>query len=159
MPSIAYAPGTVNPQRGAGGGSNYCSNRTFTVVGFPAGGVWSATGVLTVNTSGVVNTGSVTGAGTLTYTNTINGCSNSRTIAGNIVGCASRGAIDNNSLQATDNNEQWTVYPNPARSTIRLQIEKLVGQGQIIITDLYGKQVKHQFAKHWYKHYRYFEFK
>ena len=147
VPSIAYAAGTVNPQRGAGGGNNYCSNRTFTVVGFPAGGVWSTTGVLTVNTSGVVNTGSVTGAGTLTYTNIINGCSNSRTIAGNIVGCSPRQTNGNNVSSTMANDimvDNIVLYPNPARSMVSLQISKLVGEGQIIITDLYGKKVKAQ---------------
>ena len=39
---------------------------------------------------------------------------------------------------------EFTMYPNPARSTVSLQIDKLVGSGSIVVTDLYGKQVKQQ---------------
>ncbi len=79
QPSIAYAPGTINPQRGNSGG--FCPNKTFTVVGTPSGGFWSSTGVITVHpTTGVVNTGAVAGAATLTYTFVnASGCSNSNT--------------------------------------------------------------------------------
>ena len=36
------------------------------------------------------------------------------------------------------------MYPNPARSTVSLQVDKLIGTGSIVITDMYGKQVKTQ---------------
>ena len=146
IPSISYAVGTINPQTGAGTG-NWCTNRTFTVVGSPTGGVWSSTGVITVNaTTGAISTGNTTGATSLAYTVTNNGCSNSRTITANIVGCASRSSLQSsvNSFQSTDDSQQWTIYPNPARSTVSLNIERLVGAGTIVITDLYGKQAKKQ---------------
>ena len=149
VPNIAYAAGTINPQYGAGG--NYCTNRTFTVVGSPATGggavgVWSKTGVITVNaTTGLLNTGNTPGAASLTYTYTnAAGCSNSRTISSSIVGCGSRSS----SLQSTNDLQpsaiDFVVYPNPAKNIVSLNVETLIGSGQIIITNLYGKQVKTQ---------------
>ena len=38
----------------------------------------------------------------------------------------------------------FTLYPNPATTFISLKVETLVGTGNIIITDLYGKTVKQQ---------------
>jgi hypothetical protein len=141
VPSISYAVGTVNPQKGTGGA--FCANKTFTVVGTPSSGVWSSTGALTVGaSSGVVNTSSSAGAATLTYTYTdVNGCSNSRTIAGTVAACAARGV---NNGQLTMDNGQFTMYPNPAKSFISLSVNSLMGAGSIIVTDLYGKQVKAQ---------------
>ena len=46
-----------------------------------------------------------------------------------------------NDLQTTN---EFTVYPNPAKTFISLNIETLVGAGQIVVTNLYGKQVKTQ---------------
>ena len=150
VPTIAYAAGTTNPQNGSGG-LGWCTNRTFTVVGSPAAGsgatgVWSSTGVITVGSgTGIVNTGATPGSGvTLKYTYTsAAGCVNSRTITGNVVGCASR-----SSHPSTDDSQplaaDFTVYPNPAHSFISLNVDKLVGAGSIIITDLYGKQIKTQ---------------
>ncbi len=144
VPSIGYAPGTINPQKGIGGA--FCTNRTFIVVGSPVGGVWSTSGVLAVTTpGGVVSTGLIAGAGSLTYTFTnANGCSNSRTISNNIVTCAARGLSEESNGQLTIDNAQFTIYPNPARSFIRLNVETLVGKGQIVVTDLYGKTVRTQ---------------
>jgi surface protein len=141
VPSIQYAVGTVNPQKGAGG--SYCANKTFTVVGIPSSGVWSNTGVISVGaSSGVITTGSIAGAASLTYTYTnANGCSNSRTIAGTVAACAARGV---NNGQLTMDNQQFTIYPNPAHSTISLNIKTLVGAGSIVVTDLYGKQMRTQ---------------
>jgi hypothetical protein len=142
VPSIGYAVGTVNPQRGAGGA--FCTNKTFTVVGTPSGGVWSSTGIITVGASaGVLNTGSSVGAASLTYTVTTNGCSNSRTITGNVVTCAARGmnGIENGKLKMEND---FNLYPNPAKSFIRLNVETLMGAGTIVVTDLYGKQIKTQ---------------
>ena len=143
VPSIGYAAGTVNPQNGAG--SAFCSNRTFTVVGLPNGGLWSKTGVLTVGSaSGTVNTGTIAGSATLTYTYTdVNGCSNSRTITGTVVVCASKGVNTSEPINQLTN-QQFTIYPNPAKTFIRLNIETLIGTGSIVITDLYGKQLKTQ---------------
>ena len=145
VPSIAYATGTTNPQNGAAGG--FCTNRTFTLVGSPAGGVWSKTGVISISTpGGIVSTGLVAGASSLTYTFTSTaGCTNSRTITGNVVTCASRGV---SGQQSTVDSRQlandFTVYPNPAKNVINVNIETLVGNGQIIVTDLFGKTVKTQ---------------
>ena len=143
VPSISYAPGTVNPQTGAGGA--FCTNRTFTVVGTPSGGVWSRTGVLSVNpTSGIVFTGTQAGAASLTYTFTnAGGCSNFRTIPNSIVTCLNRGA-QNSNVDLQQSAIDFTLYPNPAKQNVNLNIEKLVGGGKIIVTDLYGKQVIQQ---------------
>ncbi len=141
IPSISYAIGTINPQKGVGGG--FCTNKTFTLVGTPSGGSWSSTGVLSVTTpSGVASTGPLPGSGSLTYTISSNGCSNSRTILGNIVNCAAR-EINNQSINQSTN-QQFTMYPNPAKSVVSLQVDKLIGAGSIVITDLYGKQIKMQ---------------
>jgi Secretion system C-terminal sorting domain len=143
VPSFYYAAGTPNPQKGAGGA--FCTNKTFTMVGTPSGGMWSSTGVITVDAStGVVNTGSSAGAATLkyTYTNT-NGCSNSRTITGTVAACAARGVngIENGKWKMEND---FTIFPNPAKTFIRLNVETLMGAGSIVVTDLYGKQVKAQ---------------
>ncbi len=142
-PTINYAAGTVgNPQAGAPTGS-FCANRTFTVVGTPAGGAWSSTGVLNVTTpAGVVTTGLIAGAGSLKYTYTsAAGCSNSRTMVGNVFICAARGVATNEKLETTN---EFSMYPNPAKKFIRLNVETLIGKGSIVVTDLYGKAVKTQ---------------
>ncbi len=143
VPSITYAPGTINPQAGAPTGS-FCANRTFTVVGTPSGGVWSKTGVINVTTpGGVVTTGNIVGAGTLKYTYTdANGCSNSRTMVGNVYVCAARGINTVDGQLSTVNS--FTMYPNPAKSQVSINVETLVGTSNIIVTDLYGKVVKSQ---------------
>ncbi len=142
VPSITYAPGTVNPQAGAPTGS-FCANKTFTVVGTPSGGVWSKTGVINVTTpAGVVSTGSVAGAGTLKYSYTDgNGCANSRTMSGNVYICAARGITINEKLETTN---EFSMYPNPAKSQVSINVETLVGTSNIVVTDLYGKVVKSQ---------------
>lgn len=145
VPNIMYAAGSINPQVGAGTG-NYCNNRTFGIVGLPNGGVFTSSNnnILTINCSGVVKTLGVGSASlTYTYTNSF-GCSSSRAISGNVVSCAARGmnGIMNNE-QGILNNE-FTIYPNPAKSFINLQFENLFGAGTIAIIDLYGKQLKTQ---------------
>ena len=145
QPSISFAVGnTVNPQSGAVPTTAYCNNRTFTLAGNPTGGGWSSsnTAVITVTNAGVVSTVGV-GTGSVIYTVTTNGCSNSRSIVGNIVGCAARGmnGIENGKLKMEN---EFTMYPNPAHSFIRLNVNSLMGSGSIVVTDLYGKQVKTQ---------------
>ena len=49
-----------------------------------------------------------------------------------------------NRLIKLSNTQFVTVYPNPAHSTINIKIDKLIGIGSIVITDLYGKQLKQQ---------------
>lgn len=144
IPTIQYAPGTVNPQRGAPTGA-FCANRTFTVVGIPSGGLWSSTGSIAVGSStGIAITSSTIGAGSLTYTFTSPfGCSNSRTMVGSVFICASsRGVnmVDREPLTV----DRFTIYPNPAKNSVSIQVDKLITDGQIIVTDLYGKTIKSQ---------------
>jgi hypothetical protein len=142
VPSVAYQIGTPNPRAGAPAGS-FCRNRTFTLVGFPSGGSWSAGGVASVNSAGEVTLGASIGVGSITYTTTnTNGCSNSRTITGNVVACASRSTFS--SQPSTVDHEPWTLYPNPARTFVNLQIDRVEGKGSIVVTDLYGKTIKVQ---------------
>ena len=134
IPSIAYAPNTTSPQ-GSGG---LCVNRTFTVVGSPTGGVWSKTGVITISNLGVISTGNTTGAMTVSYTiANANGCTNARTIGMNVVNCSSKGI----NQTVSTSNENLLLYPNPAKGVVNFNVNKLVGEGKVIITDLLGKQV------------------
>lgn len=144
IPAIGYAVGTVNPQIGAGG--NYCNNRTFTLVGTPAGGSWSSTGVISVNpTTGEVNTGATPGSGSVTYTQTNTaGCSATRTITGTVVACVPRGLTNSFATSTISNDEVFTVYPNPAKGTLNINSDFATAGSQIIITNLMGKQVKAQ---------------
>ena len=123
----------------------FCNNRTFTLVGTPNGGTWSSSSnaVFNVSNVGVVSTVGL-GTATLTYSTGLGGCKNERGITGTVVGCASRG-INGVSQFAIENYPiSVNLYPNPARSIVSFQIDKLVGTGDIIITDLMGKQVKKQ---------------
>lgn len=135
-PSIST--GTPAPVRSGGA---FCANKTFTLAGSPAGGAWSSTGTISVTNAGSVNTGTVASNGnSVTYTYTdANGCSSLRTITGNVVICASKGVAGS---LTTDS--KFKVYPNPSRNTVNVNIETLVGQGQLVITDLFGKQIKSQ---------------
>lgn len=150
VPTISYAAGSANPQIGAGGTVNFCKGKTFTVNGSSSTsgttGVWSSNNiaVMTVGaTTGAVNLVDV-GTATLTYTvTTAAGCSNSRSITGTVVTCASRGIAGATAQQLVSENN-FTLYPNPAKSIINIQMKTLVGDGQIIVTDIYGKQVKLQ---------------
>ncbi len=142
-PTISYAPGSSNPQRGApaGSGVRICNSIPFTLRGTPAGGTWGSTGGITITPISMrdanVSTAGVTGTINITYTVGAAGCSNSRTITATAYSC--RGI----SSQSTDNN-QITVYPNPAHSLLMVNCKLLIGSGKIFITDLYGKQIKQQ---------------
>ena len=141
VPSIFYAAGTVDPQRGAAAGG-FCVGKVFDVVGNPSNGSWSATGSASVTPTGTVSINSL-GAGVLTYTYTnVNGCSNSRTINSNGVACAARGVNVNTEINNINNN--FTMFPNPAKNTVNVKIDRLFGEGQIVITNLYGKEIKTQ---------------
>ncbi len=142
VPTITYAPTTSNPQLGAGTGQ-FCLNRTFDVVGSPLGGTWTSsnTNIMTVTSLGTINTVGL-GSGTLNYRITTNGCSNSRTMSGTIVGCAVKGVSINNEQLVMSND--FTMYPNPAKSAVNINVETLAGKGSIVVTDLYGKVVKTQ---------------
>ena len=144
VPSVSYAVGnTVNPQAFAIPTTAYCSNKNFNLAGNPAGGTWSSTNsaVVTVTNTGVASTVGV-GSGSVVYTITVNGCSNSRSIVGTVVACP--GHKEAGSKEQVVSSNEFTMYPNPAKSFVSLQVDKLVGSGQIIVTDLYGKQVKIQ---------------
>ncbi len=147
IPTIQYASVvTPNPQRGAGGA--FCVGDTFRLVGSPIGGVWSSTAplVTSINASnGFMNILNA-GAATIKYTITSLGCSSSRSVAITVAAtCPLHRGVNGiaNNEQGMLNND-FTIYPNPARSTVSLQVEKLVGAGSIVVTDLYGKQVKVQ---------------
>ena len=137
IPTIGIVPGTP----GITGIGGYCKNKTFSVVGKPTGGTWSSTGAFAITNLGVVTTDATPGAGSVSYAYiNSNGCTSSRTIPANVVTCSSKG-INN---QMAVSNEQLVVYPNPAHSSINLNIKTLVGKGSIVVTDLYGKTVKQQ---------------
>lgn len=142
VPTIAYAPGTPNPQLGAPTGS-FCINRTFTIVGSPAGGAWSTTNsnVLTVSSVGLVRTVAL-GTASLRYTvSNINGCTNSRTLNGTVVNCAARGVNLNDAPKAEFD---FNLYPNPAKGSVSFNAEFAEAGGRILLTDMYGKTVKTQ---------------
>ena len=140
-PVITYGAVVSNPQAGAPTGG-FCVGKTFPVRGIPAGGVWSATGAASVTSAGVVTIGAV-GAGSLTYTFTnANGCAMSKSMSGAGYACAARGSITSNEIAL--NSKSFTMYPNPAKSVVNILFETLIGEGQIIVTDMYGKQVKSQ---------------
>jgi hypothetical protein len=143
VPTITYAPGTPNPQAGAPTGS-FCVGKVFTVVATPNVplGAWSATGFASITSLGVVTVNAV-GTGSIKYTYTsAAGCVNSRTMVGTGYTCASRGISINNEPSAISND--FTMYPNPAKGFINLNVETLIGAGSIVVTDLYGKSVKTQ---------------
>ncbi len=136
IPTIAFAPGTT----GITGSGGYCRNKTFTLVGTPSGGSWGASGAFNITAGGVVTTLNAPGAASVSYTVTSNGCSSSRTQTATVT-AACKGI---NTQQSTVDSRQLTIYPNPTHSIINLKIDKLTGAGSIVVTDLYGKQVKQQ---------------
>ena len=139
IPSIGYAPGnTVNPTT-PGVGLTFCSNKIFTLAGNPSGGSWSTTGVATISPTGTVSTGLVAGATTIKYT-TAGACSNNRILSATVKICAAKGIASGEWKGASG----FTMYPNPARSLLNINCSLLVGKGQIIVTNLYGKTVKQQ---------------
>lgn len=149
VPTINYASVAGNPQ--VGPNSSFCVNDTFSVIGkvspVVAGtGAWNSSNpsAVTISNAGLIKIVSV-GTTSITYTFTSSvGCANSRTVTGiNTATCPGhRGIANNNTQLMSDNN--FTIYPNPARSTINLNVKTLIGSGTIVVTDLYGKQVKTQ---------------
>ncbi len=143
IPTIRYAPGALNPQCV---GLALRVNRTFDIDGNPSPGTWTSTGVVTLTqispNRARVSTGAVAGAFSVTYRYTnASGCSNSRTIGGTVINCPFKGI---NTNQVASSNEQLVIYPNPAKTTININIATLIGNGSIVLTDLYGKQIKQQ---------------
>lgn len=148
IPSISYAPGTSSPQTTGG----ICTNRSFTLVGTPTGGAWSGLGLCVTNgtapncninsSTGATYTGLSGGPGGVKYTvtNSTTGCSNSRTINMNVVVCIPKGANYEPSNLVNDNN--FTLYPNPSnQGHVNIKLDKLVGDGQVVITNVLGKKV------------------
>ena len=124
--------------------------KVFGVSGTPASGVWGSTGIISVTNAGIATINAV-GAGSLTYTFTnSNGCVNSRTMSGTGFACAARGTGSQSLVANSTSKDQnlktkdFTLYPDPAKSVVSLKVETLIGEGQIIISDLYGKTVKTQ---------------
>lgn len=143
VPGIAYAAGSINPQAGAGGASNFCNNKGFTLAGLPAGGAWSSTGGVSIHPATGAATTNALGAASVTYSITNGACSNSRSIVGIVVACAARDVNTNQPITQLTN-QQFTMYPNPATTFICINVETLIGAGSVVITNLYGKQVKQQ---------------
>ncbi len=143
-PTITYAPGlSFDPQAGAPTGS-FCVGKTFGVVGTPniPAGFWSAAGIVNITNGGVVTISAV-GVGSITYTYVNSaGCVSSRTMKGNGYSCAARGTSVNGEELVVSND--FTMYPNPSKGFVNLNIETVVGAGSIVVTDLYGKLVKTQ---------------
>ena len=144
VPTITYAPGTTfNPQLGAPTGG-FCVGRKFRVAATPnvPAGVWTATGAASIAGTDTVKIDAV-GVGSIKYTYTsAAGCVNSRTMNATGYTCAARGLNTVDVQLSTVNG--FTMYPNPAKGFINLNIETLIGAGSIVVTDLYGKTVKTQ---------------
>lgn len=143
VPRINYAASSTNPQTGAGGA--FCNSRTFTLEGSPTGGTWSTTTplVIAINPSTGVTSTIGTGVGNVTYTYAVNNCSNSRTITGTVVNCPSpRGSNTSNNQFLIPNS--FALYPNPAHLFISLNVDGSIGRGNIVVTNLYGKQLIQQ---------------
>lgn len=141
VPSIAFASGTT----GVVGSGGYCKNKTFTLVGSPANGVWSKTGVISISPAGtasqttVVSTGNVTGATSITYTVTdANNCSNQRTISTNIVSCGAKGISSNTT------NGEMVIYPNPAKDFVNINCGNISDNCKMLVTDMSGKIILQQ---------------
>lgn len=138
IPSIAFASGTT----GISGNGGYCINKTFTLVGNPAGGSWLGIGGLSINSSGVVTIGSVLGPIGVKYTYTDSkGCSSSRTISSTAISCGPRG-ISSSSIQA--GKEAFILYPNPARNIVEINTKYINPNTKVTITDMFGKVVQTQ---------------
>ncbi len=152
VPLISFGSNAGNPTAGTGLSGQYCVGKKFTLVGNPTGGHFTFTNTATaiiadslVSANNWWGTVKIVGVGTgnIVYTVTnASGCSNFRSMVGKGVACAGRG-VDINS-DATKPVFDFTMYPNPAKGYINLNVETLVGAGSIVVTDLYGKTVKSQ---------------
>ncbi len=145
-PTLQYAVNNMPHQLGAGGA--YCVGDTFKVVGSPANGIWTSSNTLAATIGASTGFVSIVGAATTnikyTYTNAA-GCFNSRSMTGaaTVICPAHRGGPVSNA-SSIKNEMNFAIYPNPAKSYVSLRVDKLIGSGSIVITDLYGKQVKVQ---------------
>lgn len=150
IPSIGYAPGTANPQTASSGGMiNMCLNKTFNLVGSPSPGVWSNLTPTFVSLS-QINSSTATvqtiangsnAAVKYTYTNPTTQCSNSRTMTANIVTCpSSKGTMSS----IRESEIAFNMYPNPAKDVVNIKMDMLIGNADVIITDVLGKQLRQQ---------------
>ncbi len=147
-PSISIL---VKPTYVSGTSGPICMNRTFTLRGNTAGGIWTSAGSLTVSSSGVV-TPSSPGIGTVTYTVYSSlGCASTRTLSYEVVSCElySKGAsspIVQRKLPATitlpNRSHSIFIYPNPTQSKAFFNVDAAIGEGTMILTDMHGKELK-----------------
>lgn len=143
QPSFGYASGTVNPQNGAGGASNFCINKTFTLVGSPTGGTWSTSNsaIASVTVGGVVSTLAL-GSVSISYTVTnAQGCSRSKTISGNIVNCVGSRGVE---IKAETPRLDFTLFPNPAKTSVEFNVQLVEAGGKVVVNDMFGREVKQQ---------------
>ena len=145
VPTIAYTAASNAIRNTFYVNGKFCVGKSFSVVGTPNGGSWAYTNAAagTISPAGLLSIiGAGNGAIVYTYTDA-NGCSNSRTMAGNTAVCPSARGVSA-SGEGLVVRSDFTMYPNPAKGLINLNVETLVGVGSVIVTDLYGKQVKTQ---------------
>ena len=148
-PTIAYAPGTVGITTTGG----VCKGKTFNVVGSPVNGYTTSWSLTNSNGSSAtitpivipvvgaqIQSGSTNGRISVQYSiEDNNHCINSRTTSVNIVSCGSK-----ETKAAISTNNSFLMYPNPAKGTLKIKLDNLVGQGTLRITNLVGKEVKIQ---------------
>ncbi|MCX6322688.1 MAG: PKD domain-containing protein [Sphingobacteriales bacterium] len=133
----------------AAGTTNVCLFSTFVLRGSIAGGTWSSAGAVTVNSNGLVTASSV-GTGTVTYTvYNSTGCSNSRTVIYNVVSCESYVKSANTAAINKDatpvllmNPYKFILYPNPARTRVFFNVALEAGEGNAVLSDMQGKELK-----------------
>jgi hypothetical protein len=145
VPTITYTAASNAIRNTFYVNGKFCVGKSFTVVGTPNGGSWAYTNAAagTISPAGLVSIIGV-GSGSIVYTYTdANGCSNSRTMAGNTAVCPSGRGVSASGEGLVVSGD-FTMYPNPAKGLINLNVETLVGAGSIVVTDLYGKIVKTQ---------------
>ncbi|NDH07799.1 T9SS C-terminal target domain-containing protein, partial [bacterium] len=66
-----------------------------------------------------------------------NSCSNCKTMNTYIVNCAAK-------VSVAMEHKEFSIYPNPANSVINVRMSAAVTNGTLVVTDLYGKQLKQQ---------------
>lgn len=147
VPTISYTAGYTNPTTTGG----FCTNKTFGLTGSSAVGyAWTTTTPTTIAiTSGantnmaVLQTNPSIGSANIKYEITdAHGCKNSRTVSSTIISCGAKGINSNEAQSVTNSN--FVLYPNPARNIVNIKMDRLVGEGNIAVTDIYGKQVRLQ---------------
>ncbi len=154
IPTIAYV---VKPVFLVTATNTLCMNKTFTLKGTPAGGIWSSAGAVTVTGNGVVTTSSP-GTGNVTYTvfNSF-GCSSSKTITYDVVTCNSfsntvepivlsrsnSNVLHPNAAPALPNtSNRIMLYPNPAHTKVFFNVDATTGEGLVVLADVHGKELK-----------------